>query len=325
MARCLSARLDVAALERAVRDEEIADVVQARRAQAEQFGFSGWDALYAEVERRAVLNARDVAAARARIVVDPAWATADLTGWCDHRCGAAPLNYMAMLRFDAGRLGLTGPLNGTAEMARVLLDAGAPVNGNPGESETPLMTAASYGDADVARVLIDAGADLDALASPDAGGVAGGSALLHAAVFGMTDVLDALVGAGARVRSLVEAAAAGDLAGWHLAAADEQERVRALIMAADHERLGVIDELLDAGTPIDGVDAIWGRHPLRVAAEHGRPASTRLLLDRGADPTLCDDERRSALDLCQGEYRYLPGPGHDNVAALLTDALRRAK
>ncbi len=47
----------------------------------------------------------------------------------------------------------------------------------------------------------------------------------------------------------------------------------------------------------------------------GRQAS--FLLDRGADPTLKDDEGRTAMDLCQGEHRYLPGPAHDKVAALL--------
>ena len=60
------------------------------------------------------------------------------------------------------------------------------------------MTAASYGDAEVARALVEAGADLEARAADDAGGVPGGSALLHAAVFGMTDIVDVLVGAGAR-------------------------------------------------------------------------------------------------------------------------------
>jgi ankyrin repeat protein len=72
------------------------------------------------------------------------------------------------------------------------------VDGDPGDSETPLITAASYGDAEVAKVLIEAGADVDARSAPDSGGVPGGSALLHAAVFGMTDVLDLLVAAGRR-------------------------------------------------------------------------------------------------------------------------------
>lgn len=71
------------------------------------------------------------------------------------------------------------------------------------------MTAASYGDAQVARVLIDAGADLDATASATAGGVPGGTALRHAVVFGMTDVVEVLLAAGAT--DLVHAAAAGDL------------------------------------------------------------------------------------------------------------------
>ena len=89
---------------------------------------------------------------------------------------------------------------GTGATAHVLIAAGAPIDGLPGDRETPLITAASYGDADVAAVLIAAGADIDATAAADAGGVPGGSALLHAAVFGMTDVVDLLVAAGARVR-----------------------------------------------------------------------------------------------------------------------------
>ncbi|UTI63917.1 ankyrin repeat domain-containing protein [Paraconexibacter antarcticus] len=321
MTWCLPAQADFAALDEVVAQQETADLDEARRLVGARFGFASWDALRDQVDRRLMLNARDLEGARARIAVDAEWATRDMTGWCDHCLGAAPLNYMAMLRFDAPRLGLSGPLEGTGEMAKLLLDAGAPVNGNPGESETPLMTAASYGDADVAKVLIAAGADVDALASPDAGGVRSGSALLHAAVFGMTDVLDAVVSAGAKVRSLVEAAAAGDLTGWPIAAADAEERLRALIMAADHQRFAVIDALLEAGAPIDGIDPAWGRQALCVAAEHGRPASVRHLLERGADPAATDGEGRTPVDLCQGELRYLPGPHHDEVLALLTAAL----
>ncbi len=321
MTRCLPARLDLTMLEEIARERGPDDHHEARGDAAREFGFASWTDLHAEVERRGILNARDVVAAEARIAADRSWATAEMRGWCDHRHGAAPLNYMAMLRLDARRLGLTGPLEGTGEMARVLLAAGAPVDGNPGESETPLMTAASYGDADVARVLIAAGAELDVLATPTAGGVPGGSALLHAAVFGMTDVLDALTGAGARIRGIVEAAAAGDLTGWPISAADEEERLRALIMAADHQRPRVIEALLGHGTPIDGVDRVWGRHALRLAAQRGRPASVRLLLQRGADPALRDGEGRTALDLCERERRDGPGPGYDEVSRLLNAAV----
>ena len=53
-------------------------------------------------------------------------------------------------------------------------------------------------------------------------------------------------------------------------------------MAADHERLAVIDELLAAGTPIDATDAVWGRQAMRVARENDRAASIAHLLARGA-------------------------------------------
>lgn len=296
----------------------------AQLAVARTYGFASWSRLKAEVERRELLNSRDVDRLRTLLAAHPELARAELEHFCDHPRGADPLGYMAMLRFDADRLGLPSELPGTGAMAQALIEAGAPVNGEPGAAETPLMTAASYGDAEVARVLIAAGADLEATAVPDAGGVPGGTALQHAAVFGMTEVIDVLVAAGARVASLELAAAAGDIAAWPLHRATEQSRIRALIFAADHQRLAVIDQLLDAGTPIDAEDAEWGRQALRVAAEHGRPDSVRHLLARGADPNVRDSTyHRTALDWCQPEYRYLDHPGHDEVDALLRPITRR--
>lgn len=55
-------------------------------------------------------------------------------------------------------------------------------------------------------------------------------------------------------------------------------------MAADHQRLDVIDQLVAAGTPVDAVDEVWGRQAMRVATENGRVASVRRLLEHGARP-----------------------------------------
>lgn len=235
----------------------------------------------------------------------------------DHPLGASALGDIAMARFDTAT-GVWRDVAGTAAMAHVLIAAGAPVDGDPGDSETPLITAASYGDAGVAAVLIAAGADIDAVAANDAGGVPGGSALLHAAVFGMTDVVDVLVAAGARVRSLEEAAATGDLAGWSLADADEQTRVRAFVMAAHHQRVQAMDALAAAGTPIDAEDQVFRRHPLRLAAADGRATAVRHLLAMGADPAGRDSGGRTALDHCRhGRQRVADTSGHDEVGALL--------
>lgn len=307
---------DPEALRRVRAVSERVILASAQLAIAREYGFASWARLKAEVERREILNSRDLSRLTRLLDEHPELATEKLRNWCDHK-QAGTIGYMAMLRFDSRRLRLPRELPGTGAVARALIDAGAPVEGYPDDQETPLITAASYGDAEVAKVLIEAGADVNARSAPDSGGVPGGSALGHAAVFGMTEIVDLLVEAGARIEGLEMAAAAGDVSAWPLERATLQSKIRALVLAADHQRLNVIDQLIAAGTPVDAVDAEWGRQALRTAAHHGRPASVRRLLEHGADPNLRDKDGLTALDLCQPEHRYLDSPGHDEVDAIL--------
>jgi uncharacterized protein len=289
---------DLAALDRLAAVSKSPRLSSAQLAVAREYGFTSWPHLKREVERREILDDRDLDRLQVLLAEEPKLATRALEHWSDHPKGASPLGYLAMLRYDTSR-GVWRDVADTGPVAEALIRAGAPVDPGGEEPETPLITAASYGDAEVARVLIAASADLEATSAEDAGGVPGGTALLHAAVFGMTEIVDLLVGAGARVRSVEEAAAAGDVSGWLDAATPIDARIRALVMAADHQRLEVIDRLIEAGTPVDAIDQAFGGHPLRKAAGNGRPASVRRLLAHGADPALRDERGRTPLDLCR--------------------------
>ncbi len=287
---------------------------------ARDYGFTSWPNLHVEVERRLLLDLRDADALSAFVESHPGLATADLQNWRDHPRGASPLGYLAMARFDTST-GSWGDVIGSGRAAQVLIAAGAPVDGAPSDPETPLITAASYGDADIAAVLIAAGADVDATARDDAGGVPGGTALLHASVFGMTDVVDLLVEAGATIGSIEQAAAAGSLDGWKLSEADGQTKLRALVMAADHQRIDVIEALVLAGTPVDDSDEAFGRHPLRLASANGRPASVRSLLDHGASVSRRDEHGLTALDHCRQRRAVAADTSdYDVIEALLTQS-----
>lgn len=303
------------------RIEKVSDTLTLASAQlalAREYGFDSWSKLKVEVERRRILDDRDLDGLASLLTDDPDQASTTMEHWCDHPLGASPLSYVAMLRFDTSRLRWRD-VTGTAEMASALIAAGAPVDGALGDLETPLITAASYGDARVAKVLIEAGADVEAVAAAESGGIPGGTALVHATWFGMTEVVDVLVETGAKVNSLLEAAAGGDITGWLKPATPLQERIKALVIAADHQRLDVIDQLIASPTPVDATDTEFGRQPLRTAASNGRPSSVRRLLDHGADPNLRDPEHgRTPLDWCQhNRYAAADPTAHDEVKAIL--------
>lgn len=304
---------------------ESLDLNTAQRTIARDYGFPSWPRLMTEVDRRVILDSRNPARIAALLAQDPGLAVARLHGWSDHG-DISPLQYVASMRCVVGE-NVWRDMPGTGRIAQALLSAGAPVNGGPDDRETPLITAASYGDAEVARVLIAAGADLERLSTPDAGGVPSASALTHAAVFGTTDVLDLLVHAGASYDGLPLAAAVGDLSGWDLHAQSRAQRLLALIMAADHQRLEVVDALLDTGVPIDDEDREFGRQALRLAAERGRAASVSHLLARGADPHHRDPVKgRAALYWCRrGAKRIAHPSGHSEVDRHLSAALHRTE
>lgn len=247
---------------------------------ARSYGFETWNRLELEVDRRRLLDECDLPALRALFAEHPELAAGRMEHWCDHCRGATPLGYIAMLRFDAQRLGLPPVTGGTAEVARLLISGGARIEGDPDDSETPLITAASYGEPDVARVLIESGANIDAQAT-EGGAIPGGSALLHAAVFGFTDIVDLLAAAGARIDGIVEAAAVGNIDGYLSDETTPNQKVRALTMAAGHDRVSVIEQLLAAGVPVDGIDA-WNYTALRAATENGRDAAVAVLRAAGA-------------------------------------------
>ena len=298
---------------RLLSDQLILDTAQL--SVAREYGFASWAILKSEVDRREIFDTRDVNRLRALLSEHPELAVRPMLNWCDHPQGASPLGYVAMLRYDTSR-GEWRDVPGTGPIARALLEAGAPVDGDPTDAETPLITAASYGDAEVARVLLNAGADLDAVASTNAGGVPEGTALRHAAVFGMSNVVEVLLAAGAT--DLVQAAAAGDVTGLLTPETPQRERVAALRIAAEHGRLDVIDQLLNAATPVDGVDAD-GSTALHEAAYQGRADSVSHLLARGADPGRRDTRfDGTPMGWCRHQREDIgPGHGYEEVEQLL--------
>ena len=239
--------------------------------------------------------------------------------WGPQRCKigpCAPVQYLAQARFNA-----YATHNRSHELTRLLLESGAPVNGLPGDGESPLITAASYHEIGVARALVEGGADLESTGYA----VPIGTALAHAVNFGAPEIVDLLVAAGARIRSLAEAAGAGLLpAGWR-DSATAGDLGSALRAAAVCNRFGVIDELLAAGASIDSQSD--GGTALHWAAWEAKADSARHLVQRGANP-LARDPKYNLTPLGWARHRAAecpsahPDGGHARVIEFLEERER---
>ena len=234
-----------------------------------------------EVDRREILDDRDLAR------LGPCWRRPVAGDTIPGALGRPSERRRTGIHRDAavrrgGGLGLPSP--GRARWRGHCIAAGAPANGWPAtrrhRSSPPRATATPTSPGCSSMP-----APTSRRRAPDAGGVPGGTALLHAAVFGMTDVVDVLIAAGAMVHGIEEAAAAGDIDGWLTPDTEPGPQSVPSSWPRTISAWTSWTPLVAAGTPVDAVDEAFGRHPLRDGGEDGRADSVRRLLRSARIPT----------------------------------------
>jgi len=196
----------------------------------------------------------------------------------------------------------------SAPVVNMLLAAGAKPDTQNAAGQTPLMYAASYGCAEAAQALLASHADPTLVDNNNA------DALTYLAGFPLQDPTGAPVSHAATIadRKLAGKLAKAIMLKSPARAAD------ALCLSAANGRTAVVDGIIDAGLPVDGL----GDHslvnylpappssspstplswpdvitPLMGAAMEGKADVIRELLTRGADPGLKTPEGLTAFDI----------------------------
>jgi ankyrin repeat protein len=324
----------------------------ARTVLAREHGFAGWAELighlahmdddpfvraYRAVERRDVEGLAALLDAAPELAHEVGTNGNDLLGMASATCDERLVRVLLDRGADVARGNVHGwtPLHQTAysdlpAMARMLLDAGAPVDvAARGSGGTPLVVALFWGNVATAELLaghgvhprnLRAAAGLGRLEVADEPGAERGFYRPHSGFPEWTptddpqEVLDEALAWAARndradaVAELVERGAAVDA---------DVYRGTALAWAAACGRVAAIRRLVELGadpagrTTFGGPDHGEGVTALHLAAQAGRVDAVRTLLELGADP--------SATDALYGgtPAGWAEHAGHQDAAALL--------
>ncbi len=207
----------------------------------------------------------------------------------------------------------TAVLNNQREIIDVLVEKGAALDGKPDSEGSPLTSAtAADDDGALVRLLLQKGAD------PDVPNKHGETALMNAAKGLREKAVEAMIAGGADLglrdgrgqtalfiacnvaRSDTPVIGALLDAGADPNAADNTG-IMPLMLAAARGGDANIDALVAKKALLDAQDAD-GRTALIWAARLGTVAVARKLLDFGADPTLRDEEGKTACDRARARH-----------------------
>ena len=158
-----------------------------------------------------------------------------------------------------------------------LLDGGVDVNMRGNDRNTPIMEAGYAGHLDTVKLLLDRGADLSAKKNDGA------------TTMGLSGRSKVVVDLLKSVVALVDAAGKGD-----------NEMLKGLI---------------DKGTPLNGLDE-GGNSALAAAAYAGKTDTVKLLLEKGANPTIKKADGETPLSLATAQK-------HAEIVELLNAAIAK--
>ncbi|KAM3876900.1 protein TANC1-like [Diretmus argenteus] len=213
--------------------------------------------------------------------------------WCTEVLGHAPI------------LGVHAHL-GHVEMAAVLLEMGAPVDGTTDSGMTPLCLATAAGHPDLVTLLCKKGAKVDHVDK------SGQCALVHAGLKGHTEIIHILLGQDWGPETPTDPQ---HQPGTESVTGKSQAVQRVLTAASSVGHTQVVKSLLDLNdeqlvVQMDTHDSLWGETALSAAAGRGRVEVCVFLLERGAELEL--PNRRGMVPLLSAGKH-----GHTQVAELL--------
>lgn len=177
---------------------------------------------------------------------------------------------------------------GHADIIRALCNAGADADASTTLGGRPLHAAAQKGHVRAVEALLACGCNTETLLNEDT------TPLYLAALEGHAAVVRALVAGGASLTPTItysagaasKAVAFSQRHDWR-PNAEPGNGATPLHAAAEHGHADVVEELLEAGAPVDD-RSMSGVSPLHLASGYGRGAVIRLLVERGATVDLGD-------------------------------------
>jgi len=184
-----------------------------------------------------------------------------------------------------------------AQIAALLLDAGADVNAKDAHGATPLAEAASLGEVSLSVLLVSRGADVERAVGEDRDLVLDAVGCLD------TDLAEFLASRGAPMG--IHAACAIGLTGRVKALLEEDAtRISSkteggdtlLHLAARHGRLDVVRLLVERGADLEA-DAVWRGRPLHEAVRSGDLRVVDRLVTAGADVNARDRKGNTPVSL----------------------------
>lgn len=176
--------------------------------------------------------------------------------------------------------------------------------------ETEMLEVAAKGNNARVKELVDKGVDVNMLGNDR------NTPIMEAAYAGHLETVKLLLdhGAGLNAKKNDGATPIG-LAGRSKVIVDLFKNVSALVDAATKGNNEILKELMDKGTPVNGLDQ-FGNSALTAACYGGKTDTVKLLLEKGANPNIKKSDGETPLSLATAQK-------HTEIVALLNAAIAK--